>query len=153
MLAFPAVAADADSGWQRLALLDKAQRVNLYFWNGQARSGTILHLDSDGLTLVTGKGATPLKKEDIAKVVKVSRPQGAKWGSLVGFGIGVPLGVSYTKELVHHPKSSDYGAGIAFVGALWAGIGAGIGAAVGKESAIYRADAAKRPAPVRSGDH
>jgi hypothetical protein len=144
----PALAADPDADWQRLSLLDKAQRVQVHFWNGQVRLGTIVKVEADGLTFSEGPAATLVKREDIQKITRKSRGKGALLGAAVGFGIGAPIGAAAINAADRKPTPGDRGVGAVIGGAWFGGIGAGIGAAAAAQQTIYKADPSKRPPKV-----
>ena len=138
-LVLPLLAADPAADWLRLGRLSPAKKVEIRFRNGQIRIGTVQKVDADSLTFVEGRGATPVKREEVWMVRTRSRLRGALWGTAIGFGTGAVVGAAVSHVIAGRPTASDYAQGIGGVGGTLGGIGAVIGTAVGKEHTLYRA--------------
>jgi hypothetical protein len=105
----PAIGADpdVDADWRQLENLHKAQKVQVHFWNGKVRLGTIVRVEADALTISEGASATAVKRADIKRITRKSRRKGALLGAAVGAGIGAPLGAAAVNLADRKPTSRD----------------------------------------------
>jgi hypothetical protein len=129
---------------QLRVLVKKGDTVRVTDSRGQEARGAVLDLSPSSLALQIAGSRRTFLESDIAAVHQRrndSLANGAKWGFLVGAGLGVLGGVAIVREY-----DGGSGAMIPILGLVYGAIGAGAGAGIDAMSASEQAIYARRRA-------
>jgi hypothetical protein len=124
---FPGLAAQSDA-WERMtAMLVPGETVVVELDGHPAAAGRYVSSDTSQIVLRVGGSEQRLRKPEVARVIKLSRPyrRGALIGALLGAGIAGAVFAS-GEDLTAAGR------------AMWVSIGAASGAAVGLRADRYR---------------
>jgi hypothetical protein len=135
---------------QLRVLVKPGDTVRVTDGTGEDVRGTITNLTPSSIALRSGGATRTFLETDITAIHQRrndSLANGAKWGFVIGAGLGVLGGIAIAREY-------ESGGGVSFIpilglvyGSIGAGAGAGIDAMSPSEQAIY----ARRGAPSKAG--
>ena len=153
LFTLPAVssAQDLAGSFDQLRVLVKpGDTVRVTDGAGEEVRGTITDLSPSSLALRVGGTRRTFLETDIAAIHQRrndSLANGAKWGFVIGAGLGVLGGIALAQEY----ESGGGGAFIPILGLVYGSIGAGAGAGIDAMSPSEQAIYARRGAPSKAG--
>ena len=141
-----AQAVRAQSSWDSLQTVQVGTKCRIHLRSDKTVSGMFQQWTPEKLVLSSSKGKlVECLRNDVSSVALLTpanRKKRALWGSVIGFGIGFPLGYAAAPGIadVNSMPGGERAGDAAGFGAIFAGIGAGISLLGGEhETVVYRA--------------
>jgi hypothetical protein len=127
--------------WLRIGELRGDQRISVRLMNGDRLNGSVERFAESGFVLREAGGRmVPVDRASVKSVIRKSRPRGALYGLLIGFGAGFATGATAGPYITDFgdpgaARRVKYGVGW---GLFFGGVGAGVGALTGAGISVYR---------------